>query len=110
MRRSNSTAVTISKEDDMTDIQDAPVAGLDTRRIGEMVAKLPAIAAYLRHESIEGTLEYVHALPSDRECQFVRDFLTLPLDALLDKWYGGRFHAAELAAGVMDSVVQELRR
>jgi len=94
----------------MTDTQDAPVADLDTRRIGEMVAKLPAIAAYLRHESIEGTLEYVHALPGDPEGEFVRDFLTLPLGDMLDKWYGGRFHASELAAGVMDSVLQELRR
>ena len=92
----------------MTDVPDAPVTDLDVSRIGEMVTKLPAIAAYLRHESIEGTLEYVHALPSDRECQFVLDFLTLPLGALLDKWYGGRFHASELTAGVMDSVYQDL--
>jgi hypothetical protein len=110
VRRSNSIAVTASKEDDMTEVPDAPVADLDTSRIGEMIAKLPAIAAYLRHESVEGTLEYVHALPGDQEAQFVRDFLTLPLDALLGKWYGGRFHASELAAGVMDSVYQELRR
>jgi hypothetical protein len=110
MRRSNSPAVTMSKEDDMTDIQDAPVTGLDMRRVGEMMARLPAIAASLRHKSVKGTLTYVHALPGDLEGQFVRDFLTLPLDALLDKWYGGRLHAAELSAGVMDSVLQELRR
>jgi hypothetical protein len=94
----------------MTEIPDAPVTDLDTRRIGEMLARLPAIAASLRHKSVKGTLTYVHAIPGDPESQFVRDFLTLPLDALLDKWYGGRFHAAELTAGVMDSVLQELRR
>ena len=94
----------------MTDIQGATVADLDMSRVGEMVARLPAIAASLRHKSVKGTLTYVHALPGDLEAQFVRDFLTLPLDALLDKWYGGRLHAAELAAGVMDSVLQELRQ
>lgn len=94
----------------MTDVPDAPVTDLDMSRVGEMLARLPSIAAYLRHENVQGTLEYVHALPGDREAQFVRDFLTLPLGALLDKWYGGRFHASRLAAGVMDSVLQELRR
>ena len=94
----------------MTEVPDAPVTDLDMSRVGEMLAKLPSVAAYLRHKSIKGTLEYVHADPSDLEARFVRDFLTLPLDALLDKWYGGRFHASELAAGVMDSVLQELRR
>jgi hypothetical protein len=92
----------------MTDTQDAPVTDLDVSRIGEMIARLPAIAASLRHKSVKGTLTYVHALPGDPEGEFVRDFLTLPLGALLDKWYGGRFHAAELAAGVMDSALQDL--
>ena len=92
----------------MTEVPDAPVADLDMRRVGEILAKLPAVSAYLRHESVKGTLEYVHAIPGDREAQFVRDFLTLPLGALLDKWYGGRAGATELAAGVMDSVLQEL--
>jgi len=110
MRRSNGIAITASKEDDMTDIPDAPVTDLDVSRIGEMIARLPAVAASLRHKSVKGTLTYVHALPGDQEGEFVRDFLTLPLDALLDKWYGGRLHAAELSAGVMDSVLQELRR
>jgi len=94
----------------MADVPDAPVTDLDMRRVGEMLARLPAVAASLRHKSVKGTLEYVHPLPGDQEAQFVLDFLTLPLGALLDKWYGGRFHAAELAAGVMDSVIQELRR
>jgi hypothetical protein len=92
----------------MTDVPDAPVTDLDMRRIGEMLARLPAVAATLRHKSVKGTLTYIHTLPGDQEGEFVRDFLTLPLDALLDKWYGGRFHAAELAAGVMDSVLQDL--
>jgi hypothetical protein len=92
----------------MTNVPEAPVTDLDMRRVGEMLAKLPAVAAYLRHESIKGTLEYAHPLPGDQEAQFVRDFLTLPLGAMLDKWYGGRFHATELAAGVMDSVLQDL--
>ena len=92
----------------MTDAQDAPVTDLDMRRVGEMLAKLPAVAASLRHKSVKGTLTYVHAIPGDLEGQFVRDFLTLPLDALLDKWYGGRFNASELAAGVMDSALKDL--
>ena len=92
----------------MTEVPDAPVADLDNRRVGEMLMKLPAVAAYLRHESIEGTLEYIWADAADPEREFVRDILTQPLGVLLDKWYGGRFHATELIAGVMDSVLQEL--
>jgi hypothetical protein len=110
MRRSNGAAVTMSKEDDMTDVPDAPVAELDLRRIGEILTKLPAVAAYLRHESVTGTLDYVWRDASIPEREFIRDILTEPLDVVLDRWYGGHLHATTLAAGVMDFVLQELRR
>ena len=96
------------REDDMTDVPDAPVADLDNRRVGEMLMKLPAVAAYLRHESVQSTLGYVWPISDGRESEFIRDLFTKPLGAVLDKWYGGRFHAAELAAGVMNAALKDL--
>jgi hypothetical protein len=91
----------------MTDVPDAPVADLDSRRVGEMLIKLPAVAAYLRHESVQSTLGYVWPI-SGREAEFIRDLFTKPLAVVLDKWYGGELHAGRLAAGVMDSVLKDL--
>jgi hypothetical protein len=85
MRRSNSIAVTASKEDDMTDAGMPPVTGLNWKRVGEVLTKLPTAAAYLRHASLQGTLEYVWDTPGGREAEFVRDILSKPLDDVLDK-------------------------
>ena len=87
---------------------DAPVTELDTRRIGEVLAKLPAVAAALRHASLDMALYYVWQDPAEPEIEFVRDMLTEPLEVVLDKWYGGRFHASELAAGTMDTILAAL--
>jgi len=93
----------------MTDIPDAPVTDLDPRRIGAILARLPAVAASLRHNSLEMALYYVWEDPAEPEIEFVRDMLTEPLDVLLDRWYGGRLHASRLAAGTMDAIIAELR-
>ena len=93
----------------MTDAQMPPVTELDWKRVGEVLTKLPTVAAYLRHASLQGTLEYVWPTSDGRETEFVRDILTKPLDDVLDKWYGGRFNASGLAAGIMDLELEKLQ-
>jgi hypothetical protein len=95
----------------MTDAPDAPVAALDLARIGDILTRLPVIAASLRHASIASSLDYIHPLSADGdpELEFVSDMLTEPLDVIHDKWYGGRFNASRFGAATMDAVIERLR-
>ena len=95
----------------MTDTQDTPVSGLDPARIGDLMMRLPAVAAQLRHTSLESALGYVHPVSEDGdpELDFVRDMLTEPLSVVHERWYGGRFGASRMAADLMDQVIGLLR-
>jgi hypothetical protein len=94
----------------MTDVPDAPVTGLDPARIGELMIRLPAIAASLRHASLKSALGYIHPVTEDGnpELEFVRAMLTEKLDVVHDEWYGGRFNASRMAADLMDRVLGRL--
>jgi hypothetical protein len=95
----------------MTDITpDAPATGLDPRRIGEIMMRLPAIAATLRHTSLKSALGYIHPVTGDGdpELEFVRAMLTEKLVVVHDEWYGGSFNASRITANQMDQVVESL--
>lgn len=94
----------------MTETPDAPVSGLDPARIGDIMMRLPAIAAQLRHTSLKSALGYIHPVTEDGdpELEFVRDMLTEKLSVVHEQWYGGRFNAARVAAGLMDQVLEQL--
>jgi hypothetical protein len=68
----------------MTDTPDAPVTRLDPARIGEIMIRLPAIAAALRHTSLKSALGYIHPLTDagDPELAFVRAMLTEKLEVV----------------------------
>lgn len=83
-----------------------PVVGLDMNLVGEILARLPAVAAMLRHESLKSTLGYVCADPEEPEQAFVRDILTEPLSVVIDKWYGGHRNAAKLGSGLAAAAME----
>ena len=95
----------------MTDTSSAPVSGLDPRRVGEILIRLPSIAAGLRHTSVRSSLGYVHPISDagDPELEFVRAILTERLSVVHDEWYGGRLNAGRIAADLMDQVIGELQ-
>ena len=95
----------------MTDTPDAPVTDLDPARVGEILMRLPTIAAGLRHTSLKSSLGYMHPLSADGdpELEFVRAVLTERLEVVHDEWYGGRFNASRMAADRMDQVLDSLR-
>lgn len=98
------------KEMIMTETPDVPVSGLNPARIGEIMLRLPAIAAQLRHTSLKSALGYIHPVTEggDPELEFVRDMLTEKLSVVHEQWYGGRFGAARVAADLMDQALGQL--
>ena len=83
-----------------------PVVNLDMNLVGELLARLPAVTAMMRHESIKSTLGYIVADPEEPEQAFVRDMLTEPLGFILDKWYGGRWNAASLGSALTAAAME----
>ena len=88
---------------------EAAVTELDFARIGDLLTRLPAVAVMMRHTSVQSTLGYVCADPEEPEQAFVRDILTEPLSTVIEKWYGGDFHAAGLGAMLAASVLTPAR-
>jgi len=82
---------------------------LDFAAIGDMLVRLPAISAMLRHTNLGSTLDYISAEvgPHEREMEFVRDVLTMKTADVCEKWYGGREHAARLAGALVDYAMAE---
>lgn len=99
------------KEKIMTDTPEdstAPLADLDWEKIGRAVVMLVPTTVGLRHASLDSTLrDYIHPEPLS-ELDFVRDLFILPLDEVIEKWYGDRLAAGRMAADVMDQVLDEL--
>ena len=95
----------------MTDTPAAPVTELDPCRVGEILMRLPVVAAGLRHTSLKSALIYAHPITEDGdpELEFVRAILTEKLEVVHDEWYGGRFNASRMAADGMDRVIGELQ-
>ena len=86
----------------------APLANLDWERIGRAVVMLIPTTVRLRHASLDSTLrDYVHPDPLS-ELDFVRDLFILPLDEVIEKWYGDRLAAGRIAAAAMDQVLDRL--
>lgn len=95
----------------MTETPGAPALDLDPARIGDIMMRLPAIAATLRHTSLESALGYIHPISEegDPELDFVRDMLTEKLEVVQERWYGGAFGASRVAAALMDQVIERLK-
>jgi hypothetical protein len=87
----------------MTDVQsdNCRAADLDGEKLGAIVFKFPLISKYLRHTSLESTLGYVGDV--SLEMEFLRDFLTLPTQDLIDRWYGGDEGALRAMALMQES-------
>jgi hypothetical protein len=83
-----------------------PVADLDLRLVGDLLTRLPATAAMMRHASVQSTLGYIAGDPEEPEQEFVRDILTLPLAEVLDKWYGGHLYAAALGSALVAAAMK----
>lgn len=95
----------------MSETSGAPVTGLDPARIGEIMIRLPAIAASLRHASLKSSLGYLHPVSGDGdpELEFVRAMLTERLGVVHDEWYGGSLNASRMSADLMDQVHERLQ-
>jgi hypothetical protein len=85
---------------------EVPVENLNMELVGELLARLPAVAAQLRHTSVQSTLGYIGEDPQEPEMAFVRDMLTRPLAEIVAKWYGGHRHAAALGAALTASAME----
>lgn len=79
----------------------APVVDLDPRLVGEILMRLPAVAAMLRHASVQSTLGYTEYDPEEPEAAFVRDVLTKRLEDVIDTWYGDHTYATALATAMV---------
>jgi hypothetical protein len=92
----------------MNDAPDAPLADLDWEQIGRAVVMIVPVCVQMRHASVDSTLrDYVHPEPMS-ETDFVRDVFLMPLDEVIEKWYGDRLTAGRIAAAVMDQVLDGL--
>lgn len=81
------------------------IENLDTTRVGEILMRLPATAAMLRHASLQSTLGYVCEDPEPPEQEFVRDVLTMRVSEIVEKWYGGHDHATAIASALVASAI-----
>jgi hypothetical protein len=94
------TMTTLNEEPDI------PVAELDLHLVGDLLTRLPATAAMMRHASVQSTLDYILEDPEEPEQAFVRDILTLPLPEVLDKWYGGHLYATALGTALVAAAMK----
>ena len=84
---------------------------LDLERLGELMLRIPLASSQLRHTSLQSSLDYIHAQPGDGpELEYVRDFLTLGTEELIDRWFGGREVAGRASASVLDGIAEEFMR
>lgn len=82
----------------MTEQPRPPVMDLDPALIGKRLLLAVAAANALGHSRIASTLrDYTDDSPSANELQFVKDAITLPVEEVIEKWFGGRELADLLA-------------
>jgi hypothetical protein len=88
-----------------------PVYDLDFDVLTGLLVQIPLSSLGLRHTSIQSSLDYIHpADGNERELQFIKDFLALGTDDMMERWYGGHDNAHRHVAEVMDDCVSGLRR
>jgi hypothetical protein len=85
---------------------EAPAADLDTHLVGELLVRLPAVTAMMRHASVQSTLGYVMEDPEEPEQAFVRDILTLSQAQMVEKWYGGHLYATALGTALTAAALE----
>lgn len=83
------------------------LAGLDWEQLGRSLALIVPVTVMLRHASIDSAMDYIHPEPLS-ETDFIKDLFTMPLGEVIEKWYGSRENAGELAAIATDSVIDGL--
>lgn len=70
---------------------------LDTKRIGELLLRVPLASMHAHHKKISSTMkDYILPSENDLEAQYVRDLFVLNTDEIIDKWYDGEESAADL--------------
>lgn len=81
---------------------------LNLERLGELLLRIPLTSSQLRHTSLRSSMDYIHSADDDPELEYVRDFLTLGTQEIIDRWFGGREVAGHATAAVMDDAIAEL--
>jgi hypothetical protein len=76
----------------------AALSDLSLEEIAAAFIMLVPSCLTLGHQSIQGTLTYVHG---DRAGAFVKDVITRPPAEVARKWYGGEKYAKEVLAKAM---------
>lgn len=87
----------------MTDraaMKDTPLAKLDLEEIAAAFIMLVPSCLTLNHQTIQGTLSYVHGEPGSAAA-FVKDVFTLRPGEVAQKWYGSEQLAKLMAARVI---------
>lgn len=84
---------------------------LDTAVLGDLLLRLPAVSAMLRHASLKMTLHYIcpEGTGHEREVEFIEDILDGSTDEICEKWYGGNKHAAACAVHLTAHSIAEAR-
>lgn len=88
----------MSGEDDAMKTDLPALSELSLEEIAAAFIVLVPSCLTLGHQSIQGTLTYVH---DDRAGAFIKDVLTKPPAEVARKWYGGEKRAKEALAMAM---------
>lgn len=88
----------MSGADDAMRTDPPALSDLSLEEIAAAFIMLVPSCLTLGHQSIRGTLTYVHG---DRAGAFVKDVITRPPAEVARKWYGGEKYAKEVLARAM---------
>ena len=79
-----------------------PVCDLDPLKVGHIVLRLAAASALAGHTTVESTASsYIRGEIQGNEMAFVRDLFARSTREVADRWYGGEFDAARMAADTL---------
>jgi hypothetical protein len=80
---------------------------LDCERLASLLLTIPMTSNGLRHTSLKSSLDYMHG---DRpELAYIRDFLTLGTQEIIDKWFGGQDTASRTHDELVGQVILGMR-